>query len=180
MLDSPESQVKNELEHKTAIFAGKVTKIIPLPQKTIISSADLVEVSFLVETVWKGDLEQQTIVYTAESSASCGYGGFEEGKSYIVSAYESSGKLETGMCELTKPLSMAEEELMLLGEGYAPHLASGGKAAANKDKVEAAVETDIKPELSSTSRVPLILAMAALLLIVIIVIILIRRRRNTF
>jgi len=117
---SAEKQVQDELERKTAIFAGKVTEVVPPPKKRIMSSADEVKVTFEVTKVWKGELGRETVVYTAQSSASCGYENFEVGTAYIVSAYNVPEDLHTNICDLTKPLDSAGEELALLGDGYLP------------------------------------------------------------
>lgn len=119
---SAEKQVKDELERKTAIFAGKVTKVTQPRQKIIMSSADLVKVNFEVSKVWKGELQREAVVYTAMSSASCGIENFQVGTEYLVSAYEDREHLETNICDLTKPLASAEEEVKILGAGYSPKL----------------------------------------------------------
>ncbi|MBD2860795.1 hypothetical protein [Paenibacillus oceani] len=113
--------VQSEMNRKTAIFAGKV-KDVKQPGKIGFaqSSADPVRVTFEVTTVWKGQVASTTEVYTAMSSASCGYTGFAVNQSYLVSAYGTSDRLETGMCEMTKPLSAASLELAELGTGQAP------------------------------------------------------------
>ncbi|OBZ11042.1 MULTISPECIES: hypothetical protein [Bacillales] len=127
MSPSPENQVKEALRRDTSIFAGKVTEVIQPPEKKVMSSADLVQVNFEVSTVWKGELGKQTTVYTAMSSASCGYEGFEVGQAYIVTAIGKPVKLETNICDLTKPLASAKEEIKLLGDGYGPQPLSSKK-----------------------------------------------------
>jgi len=112
--------VREELSRKTAIFAGTVTKIVK-PDKPVIDSAvDLVEASFKVDRIWKGELADQATVYTAISSASCGYEGFRVGERFLVSAYGSPDRLETGYCEMTKPAEAAAAELSELGAGREP------------------------------------------------------------
>ncbi|WP_176706232.1 hypothetical protein [Paenibacillus hemerocallicola] len=114
------SPVQDDLNRKTAIFAGKV-KSVDKPRGGLIrSSADPVEVTFEVTDVWKGELRSETKVYTAMSGASCGYEGFAAGQSYIVFAHGLSDRLETGSCERTKLLASASEELAALGAGYKP------------------------------------------------------------
>jgi hypothetical protein len=115
-----EQQVKDELERKTAMFAGTVIQVKQPRQMLIMSSADLVKVTFDVSRVWKGELSRQTVVYTAMSSASCGVENFEVGTEYIVSAYMDDKALETNICDLTKPIASAGAELAILGNGYAP------------------------------------------------------------
>ncbi len=112
--------MKEEMERSTAIFAGKVLTVKPPPEKEIMSSADPVEVQFEVSEVWKGDVQERTAVYTALSSASCGIENFVEGTEYIVSAYDNKGALHTTLCNMTKPISAAGEELKALGEGKQP------------------------------------------------------------
>jgi len=120
--------VQDELSRKTAVFAGTVTEVNK-PNKEILDySADLVEVVFNVEQVWKGELSGKTKVYTALGSESCGYEGFEPGEKYIVSAYGSTDRLETGMCEMTKPIGLAKSALEELGAGREPSGRSGGGA----------------------------------------------------
>ncbi len=118
--ESPEQQVREELEHKSAIFAGTVVKLTPPLFKIMMSSADPVKVTFKVSAVWKGELGRKAIVYTARDSASCGVDNFQVGTEYIVSADKGTKHLETNICALTKPLASAEAELIVLGEGYAP------------------------------------------------------------
>ncbi len=121
--------VEEELSRKTAVFSGTVTKVVK-PDKTIIdSSKDLVEVTFNVEKVWKGELSKQTKVYTAIGEESCGYVHFKQGSQFIVSAYGTSDRLETGVCELTKPVEQAGAALEQLGEGFEPESKSGSRLA---------------------------------------------------
>ncbi|WP_159884841.1 hypothetical protein [Paenibacillus puerhi] len=130
---SAQKQVEDELTRKSAMFAGLVSQVKQPAWKISMSSADKVKVTFEVSTVWKGELGKTVEVYTARSSASCGYENFEEGKSYIVSAYLQEGQLETNICDLTKPLASASEEVAILGDGYPPtpnQAAVGGGAAS--------------------------------------------------
>lgn len=135
--------VEKELERKSAIFKGKVTQITVPETGELISTADLVAITFQVDQVWKGALAEETTIYTARDSVSCGYEGFQENKEYVVFAYESENKLQTGVCELTKPASSAGEELDALGKGYAP------TAVTVKNKV-----TQLSGEGASEQEVP--------------------------
>ncbi|MDF2570686.1 MAG: hypothetical protein K0R55_2290 [Sporomusa sp.] len=112
--------IEDQLNRKTAIFKGKVLSLKKPVKGKIWSSADPVKAQFEVKTVWKGELSSQTTVYTALSSASCGYEGFEVKEEYIVFAYGDPDRLETGLCEGTKTLASAQEELKALGGGYEP------------------------------------------------------------
>ncbi|MDF2921410.1 MAG: hypothetical protein K0R57_324 [Paenibacillaceae bacterium] len=117
---APPFPVSVELERKTAIFSGKAISVVQPEQKRVMSSADPVTITFEVTTVWKGELGRQAVVYTAVSGESCGFTGFVEGKEYIVFAYDSQDRLQTGRCEKTMLLSAAAEELKELGPGYPP------------------------------------------------------------
>ncbi|MCQ6563801.1 hypothetical protein [Paenibacillus mendelii] len=112
--------IEDQLNRKTAIFTGKVVSLTKPVQGEIQSSADPVEAQFEVKTVWKGEVGSQTAVYTALSSVSCGYEGFEVNKEYIVYAYGGPDRLETGFCEGTKTLTSAQNDLKALGTGYEP------------------------------------------------------------
>lgn len=116
--------VQEEMNRKTAIFAGEVISVEPPRGGWSRSSAAPVEVTFEVTDVWKGQPGSKSKVYTALSGASCGYEGFVAGQTYIVFAYGPSDRLETGLCERTKPLSSASEELAVLGAGYEPIVAT--------------------------------------------------------
>ncbi|WP_213535460.1 hypothetical protein [Paenibacillus sp. J45TS6] len=110
--------IEDQMNRKTAIFTGKLLSLTK-PDK-IWSSADPVKAQFEVKQVWKGELDSQTTVYTALSSESCGYEGFEVNEEFIVFAYGKPDRLQTGLCEGTKNLKSAQEELKILGAGYEP------------------------------------------------------------
>jgi len=78
---SPDLIVKEELDHKYTVLAGKATKVKQPSQKIIMSSADQVQVTFEVSQVWKGDIGRKAVVYKAMSSESCGYENFQVGTS---------------------------------------------------------------------------------------------------
>ncbi|WFB57936.1 hypothetical protein [Paenibacillus sp. BR1-192] len=67
--------------------------------------------------------EPVTELTTAMSSASCGYDQFAVGSEYLVFASAESGRLTTGLCDGTKPLTAAGKELSELGAGYPPKAA---------------------------------------------------------
>ncbi|MEH7226750.1 hypothetical protein V7112_23375 [Bacillus sp. JJ1566] len=115
----PES-VKDELNRKTAVFSGKVIDLVDENKFSYIqSSGDPIEVLFEVNESWKGINTSQVIISTARSGASCGY-EFELNKEYLVYAYGEINQLETGFCERTALLSVASEDLALLGQGKEP------------------------------------------------------------
>lgn len=116
--------VKEELERKTAVFSGKVLRVEQPTAKPVMSSMDPVKITFQVNTVWKGQVKAEETVYTAMSSASCGYDKFAVQKEYIVFAGGTPEHLETNICTRTKSLASAGEELAILGTGSAPIPAS--------------------------------------------------------
>lgn len=116
-------EVSESLERSAAIFAGKVTQIAGPPRKQVMSSADPVRVTLEVTEIWKGELNPVTELTTAMSSASCGYDQFAVGSEYLVFASAESGRLTTGLCDGTKPLTAAGKELSELGAGYPPKAA---------------------------------------------------------
>lgn len=81
-------------------------------------------VLFAVQNTWKGINETQVIITTGLGGGDCGY-EFEEGKEYLVYAFESrmyseEEKLVTIICDRTTLLNSAEEDLSILGEGKSP------------------------------------------------------------
>ncbi|WP_258394598.1 hypothetical protein [Paenibacillus sp. MDMC362] len=121
--------VEEGLERSAAVFAGKVTKLVSPKAKLVMSSADPVHVRLEVTEVWKGELAGMTQLTTAVSSASCGYDQFAVGSEFLVFASAESGQLRTGMCDGTKLLSTAGQELIVLGDGYPPEDASAPSEA---------------------------------------------------
>ncbi len=102
-------------EKATAVFTGMVISLQG-PTGRVISSADPVMVVIQVDTVWKGPQENTLVVTTALSSASCGV-EFKIGSSYLIYAHGSEDRLEVGLCEGTKSLILAEQDLNSLGSG---------------------------------------------------------------
>ena len=107
--------VQQELQKKTAVFTGKAVSV-KVNEGLFRSSADPVQVTLEVDQVWKGQVGKKQIVYTARDGASCGF-KFESGHEYVVYAYSNNDRLETNMCDRTKLLASAAEDLNLLGEG---------------------------------------------------------------
>jgi hypothetical protein len=111
-LVSTERQIKTS----DAVFSGEVVSIEPGERAANVSPPSLGLVTFEVEDSWKGALEGAVDVYGHGPGASCGI-KFDEGKSYLVYARRSGGgdTLQTGLCDSTKPLEQAEDDLRLLG-----------------------------------------------------------------
>lgn len=131
--------VRNSAKQSTVVFAGKVVgfeyrKGIPkhnlvLRDKESDNYTDYETqvVKFQVERWWKGEATSEIFLVTdniknsdeTANSSSCDY-SFEEGKSYLVYAKGKEGELRTNVCARTKPLTKAEEDLKILGEGKEP------------------------------------------------------------
>ncbi|WP_256759958.1 hypothetical protein [Cohnella sp. WQ 127256] len=175
------ASVSDEMDRKTAIFSGKVLSVVNPEQKEIMSSADPVTITFEVDTVWKGQLEENTIVQTAESSASCGYDGFAESSEYIVYAYGEPDKLETGMCERTKLLDDASEDLTALGKGYAPNKTTGSQGSSEPSETDGSSGTPVAGDNSNSivsSESSYIIPLVGLVIIIAFVFMLFTFRRR--
>jgi hypothetical protein len=113
---APPGPPRQELERADAVFTGKVESIEPAP-----SSGDnprwpsRLEVTLRLLGVWKGLPEGDRVtLYTASQSAACGF-GFEEGKKYLVYAYDADGELTATLCSRTALLKRAQDDLTALG-----------------------------------------------------------------
>jgi hypothetical protein len=101
------------LNDATAVFAGRV-----------ISVDASRSVTFSVSQIWKGEVSQQ-LVLNSFSGNSCSF-KFQVGQDYLVYATGQSNSLGTGLCNRTRQLSAAGEDLATLGIGissltpYAP------------------------------------------------------------
>jgi hypothetical protein len=113
--------VEEELSRSTEVFAGRVLKV--KEQRSMDGSMTKAAL-FEVSEIWKGRSESQIIIHTGSSGADCGY-HFEEDKEYLVYAnpstmYGDKELLVTIICDRTKVLAQAQEDLAILGEGKAP------------------------------------------------------------
>ncbi|HYO90079.1 MAG TPA: hypothetical protein VEQ40_00505 [Pyrinomonadaceae bacterium] len=111
----PPPSVAESLSQAGAVFSGKVLQV----KRVKGSEQDglwQVEVVFAVNTSWKGARQRVISVFTASQSAACGY-SFMRGRTYLVYAGESQGKLATTICSRTKRLKDARLDLKELGAG---------------------------------------------------------------
>ena len=86
----------------SVIFTGTVTGISRASHfaqgcSPTVSTADPVQVTMEVETVYKGHADRQVTVSTVAGDASCGY-EFKTGNRYTVFATGSLNKPETNLC----------------------------------------------------------------------------------
>ena len=104
----------------TAIFRGKVVETnFEEVSADFETTLDPYRIEFQVYEYWKGDVAAQTYINTALDSASCGF-NFEEGKEYLVFAYEEDGDLHTNLCSgtvLVEDDANSNDFVSQLGEG---------------------------------------------------------------
>ncbi|MBT2636908.1 hypothetical protein [Bacillus sp. ISL-39] len=104
-----EKSVEKELESSKAVFRGKILDIKNKNNNR--------KILFEVEETWKGI--SQTEIILKDEWGSCSI-DFFDGESYLVYAYDFQGELTTNICDRTKELSSAGEDLATLGKGSRP------------------------------------------------------------
>ncbi|WP_100405542.1 hypothetical protein [Bacillus solitudinis] len=115
----------------TVIFSGTVKKIEEESKyNPIQSSADRLAVLIEVDRTWQGLEDSQVIVYTAISSASCGF-NFQVNEQYLIYASENGDGYEVSLCSRTALLANAQEDVDILGEGQAPSVQQDLEAEMN-------------------------------------------------
>ena len=115
-------------ERADAVFSGRVISVAEYWEPVVIR----------VDTVWKGSAATTTSVHTP-GGTSCTYGGFVEGKEYLVYADEARrGILNVWTCSGTVELGGAQDALQMLGEGRAPAPGVTGPAPPPRDEERAA------------------------------------------
>lgn len=153
--------MEEQMIRKTAIFTGKLISLSQPNRGIISSSADPVAAQFEVINVWKGDL----------GSESCGYEGFEVDEEFIVFASGPYDQLKTGLCEGTKQLGSAQEELAALEAGYKPVAVTSHEKNAPENSI---VYKDTRS--SQVWIVPSVIAVA--MLAVTLLVVLYKRWKN--
>jgi hypothetical protein len=101
--------VEKEFERSKAVFSGKVIDIR--------NDKNNRNILFEINETWKGISQTQIILRDELSSCSL---NFFEGESYLVYAYDFKDELTTNICDRTKELSSADEDLATLGKGSTP------------------------------------------------------------
>ena len=95
---------REELQRADAVFSGEV------------SSAGREKIEFKVEKFWKGPRAKRISIRREQSD--CTY-VFAVGKKYLVYAH-GKGIFSTSICDRTKELDKASDDLKELGEGKEP------------------------------------------------------------
>lgn len=120
--------VPDEVKRATAVFVGEV---IAEEYREIKDGEDagakVLTVRIKVKRWWKGNGANEVIMYTSITEFPDGTTRrfaedfrFHKGESYLIYAFGPQDKLRTSECSRTKKLSVAEEDLNQLGEGYEP------------------------------------------------------------
>ena len=121
--------LERQIKTSDAVFSGEVTRIEPDERASDVFPPSLGRVTFDVKESWKGVSGESVVVYGHGLEASCGI-EFDESRSYLVYAYRSDrggeGSLQTGLCDSTKPLKQAEDDLLVLGPPEDPLPGTGG------------------------------------------------------
>lgn len=112
--------VEVALQKSDAVFSGNV---IDVREKRQPNGYRPKSVHFEVIDTWKGVEETQIIIVTGLGGGDCGF-DFKEGQEYLVYANESTmygdKSLVAIICSRTTELSLAQEDLLILGEGELP------------------------------------------------------------
>ncbi|RTE11448.1 LPXTG cell wall anchor domain-containing protein [Paenibacillus whitsoniae] len=115
------SSAQDQLSRSQAVFAGRVMGV---KEQRFLNGGMAKAVRFEVSRVWKGEAASEIIIYTGSGGGDCGF-DFKEGQEYLVyanpsSMYGDKELLVTIICDRTKQLSQAQEDLAVLGEGRLP------------------------------------------------------------
>jgi hypothetical protein len=122
----PKVRAREAIAGSDAVFSGEVVELEKEPPDTEMVEGTMLTVmgdggreatvTLRVSEVWKGPT-RQTVRFTTPvaDGISCAH-PFKEGREYLVFA-DGERDLEVGGCSETKPLSGAEVDLALLGNG---------------------------------------------------------------
>jgi hypothetical protein len=112
---TPQELVNYAESKSETVFAGEVVDSGNLGSPYRFSS-ETATVTLRVSKVWKGEAREKIEVTTVVDEASCGF-PFQEGEEYLVYAPKN---MEIALCGETKPLSIAGQDLEVLGAGEEP------------------------------------------------------------
>jgi hypothetical protein len=123
-----------------AVFQSEVIRVEQVRGTT---GAEHRRVTLRVSKVWKGNFTAELLVYTANDSAACGI-AFQQGTEYVIYAGVSDGtdfsgtpanSLVTGLCDRTRPVTEAADDLATLGPGQPPTPAMPNTSAGTSGTV---------------------------------------------
>ena len=109
------------------IFAGRAAVLTTITLR--LPSGDFYKerlIFFEVEQSYRGSVGKTAEVVTGFGGTDCGY-DFREGEHYLVYAYPhpASEKLYTGICQRTRPIALASDDLDYLSKKDDPSHAAG-------------------------------------------------------
>ena len=102
-----------------AVFSGEVLSIDPVPNALGEQFLADRRVRFRVIEAWRGGIAGTVDLTTGSGGGDCGY-TFVRGQTYLVYANAHGGRLRTGICDRTRPLSEAAEDLTYLKTALKP------------------------------------------------------------
>jgi hypothetical protein len=118
---------RESMERAAAVFAGRASAVSTTRRPFLTADFPFIGwlsagerlVSFEVASVWKGNVTERQVVRTAGDEAMCGY-SFERGRDYIVYAYTAPEGLATAICDRTRLVTEAGDDLAAFGPGRQP------------------------------------------------------------
>ncbi len=110
---------KDSFNQAKAVFSGTVLSIQDKEGFLGVNFSRR-EATIQVGETWKGAVAGAVTVATGRDDGDCGF-AFQTGEKYLVYAYDASGDYQTGLgtniCQRTKLLAQADEDLKMLGPG---------------------------------------------------------------
>lgn len=94
----------------SAVFVGTVIESRTITVKRGNYDSKQRVVRFTIDSPFRGVEGAEVEVQTGLGGGDCGF-GFVQTQQYLVYAYEHEGKLSTGICTRTRPITRAGEDL---------------------------------------------------------------------
>ena len=110
---SPLNRPLVEYDQVDVVFMGVAAEVQESPNGRL-------EAKIIVTGIWKGIRSSVIRVLTGNPCMGCGF-PFQEGQSYLIYAlkvadFYGAKAIYTGICNRTRPISMAQEDFQALGE----------------------------------------------------------------
>ena len=119
-----------ELNEAAAVFSGNVLDRLWVeePVRDGEPAGKRLVIKIKVERIWKGNIEDEAIIYTSEIKTSdhsayrSSFGDvyFKTGSNYLIYASGEPKRMKTSPCQRTRQLDDAADDLMQLGPGRVP------------------------------------------------------------
>lgn len=105
------------LSGSDAVFSGKAVKVRYLDDAKKVAEPRIT-VTFDVYQAWKGPAQKEITLNTVYNTWTCKGFSFQENGEYLVFAHKQKDEtLDVARCTRTRPLSLAQEDLKILGPG---------------------------------------------------------------